>query len=96
MPTPTGLPKSGEVWELQIPLPPGSKDRPTTQAVRFVVLSRTRDDYWAMQTASRRRGQWRQQLRVDCAYHLSKRWLRYVGPVGESSMRELRMIGWLR
>ena len=95
MPTPSGLPKTGEVWELQIPPPPGSKGS-IAQAVRFVVLSRTRDDYWAMQTASRSQGRWRQQLRVDCAYHLSKRWLRYVGPVGESSLHELRMIGWLR
>jgi len=91
MPTPTGLPKTGEVWELQVRVM--GKAGPTS---RFVVLSRTRDSYWAMRTASRRGGEWVSQLRVDCAYHLKMRELRYVGPVGEISRAELVRLGWLQ
>jgi hypothetical protein len=47
MPTPTGLPKVGEVWERTFSQPPAEP-----VVTRFVVLERTAGDYWARGTVS--------------------------------------------
>lgn len=90
MPTPTGLPKTGEVWELRVKLP-GREVEPQ----RIVVLSRSRGDYWALRVATRKGGRWSTHLWVDATAHLKYGWLRYIGDAGPNTRRELRSIGWL-
>jgi len=86
MPTPTGLPKVGEVWELSIPIP---GRQPTRQ--RVVVIGRTAGDYWSLRVARRKtaEGPWERRLWVDASYHLAQGWLTYVGPAGPTTKAEL-------
>jgi len=72
MPTPTGLPKVGEVWELDIHIP-GRENEPQ----RVVVLERSRGDYWALRVVN---AKGKRALWVDPAYWLQQGWLKYVGP----------------
>lgn len=81
MPTPTGLPKVGEVWERTIKLPPEWK--PFTYS--FVVLERSRGDYWSMRVYANGS----EQLWVDPAYSLARGELRYVGPAGPKTKERL-------
>jgi hypothetical protein len=81
MPTPSGLPKVGEVWQLAIRVP-GQPVSPQ----RVVILERTRGDYFALRvyTSDGRRVLW-----VDSAYHLQQGWLTYVGPAGPQTRKKL-------
>lgn len=81
MPTPTGLPRTGEVWELAIKIP-GQQPAPQ----RVVVIERTRGDYWALRVFSHSKGR---RLWVDPAYWLQQGWLTYVGPAGPKTKKEL-------
>lgn len=88
MPTPTGLPKVGEVWEKQVNVlgEVGPK-------IRFVVTERSRGDYWAMRVAyivtRDGRNYWERELWVDCAYGLQQGWYKYIGPSGPKTKKQL-------
>ena len=84
MPTPTGLPKVGEVWELTRRIP-GSPVTP----LRFIVLERGRGDYWAMRVAIREGDHYRKTLWVDNAFSMKMGWLAYIGPAGPKTRRAL-------
>lgn len=92
MPTPTGLPKAGEVWSHQVTIL--GKSGPKRQ---FVVLSRSGGDFWSMNIAEPLRplddgGRppgYHRRLMIDCAYSLSQGWLKYIGPAGPKTRKEL-------
>jgi hypothetical protein len=86
MPTPTGLPKVGEVWELAISIP-GRQIRPR----RVVVIERSAGEYWSLRVAYRTTpdGPWQRHLWVDASYHLRQGWLRYIGPAGPNTKASL-------
>jgi hypothetical protein len=75
MPTPGGLPKTGEVWQRTWRLPPDWK--PNIR--RFVVIERSRGDYWSMTVWTPDAGR---QLLVDPAYWMSRGELRYIDKAG--------------
>lgn len=81
MPTPTGRPKVGEVWELNIPIP----DMETVPQ-RVVVLERSGGDYWSLRVY---RTDGTRDLWVDCAYWVQMGWLKYIGPAGPKTKRKL-------
>jgi hypothetical protein len=91
MPTPTGLPKPGEIWEKRTKLPePGGGDRVWKEYVtRFQVISRSRGDYWAMHVKVLSGGgieervttmgeRARLQHWVDCAWWMRNGELHYI------------------
>lgn len=82
MPTPTGLPKAGEVWEWTRKSPPDWK--PIT--VRFVVLQRGTGSYWSLRVYVPGKGK---QLWVDPANGLRLGELKYIGPAGPETKRKL-------
>jgi hypothetical protein len=82
MPTPTGLPKVGEVWEQTVSLPPDWNPHIT----RFVVLERGRGDYWSLRVFIPGKGR---QLWVDATYHFKNGGLKYIGPAGAETKRKL-------
>ena len=71
MPTPSGLPKVGEVWELRYRLPPDWNDNVN----RVTVLERGRGDYWSLRV---RDSEGKVHLWVDAAYHFSQGHLRHI------------------
>jgi len=81
VPTATGLPKVGEVWELDIPLP----NKPS-EPIRVVILERGRGGYFSLRVASAdgQRHYW-----VDPSYWMKKGWLRYIGPAGPKTRAKL-------
>lgn len=81
MPTPTGLPKVGEVWELTLKLP----GQPSTSQ-KVVVVERGRGDYWSLRVFSYSGGT---RLWVDASYHFSRGDLKYVGPAGLNTKKKL-------
>lgn len=88
MPTATGLPKIGEIWERTSKLPPDWEPVVT----RFVVLERSRGDYWSLRVyahivGSDQPGQVR--LWVDPSYWLSKGELSYVKEAGPALKQRL-------
>lgn len=80
MPTPTGLPKPGEVWAKTTRLPPDWKPHVTV----FKVKSRGRGEYWSMHVeiltmdGESPSVHFRHQHWVDCAYWMSKGELEFV------------------
>jgi len=49
MPTPTGLPKPGEIWKRTFRLPGYGGDKNWyTHEIKFKVLERGRGDYWSL------------------------------------------------
>ena len=80
MPTPTGLPRTGEIWQLELP---------TARPRQVVVISRSTGDYWSLRVAARRGGVWRRDLWVDPAYWLAKGWLTYVDQAGPQTRADL-------
>jgi len=82
MPTPTGLPKVGEVWERTWSLPPDWKP----QTIRFVVLERGRGDYWSLRVYVPGKGR---QLWVDPANWFRLGQLKYIGPAGSKTKEKL-------
>jgi len=89
MPTPTGLPKKGEVWEKRTRTRATSPTRARYSAVRFVVLERSRGDYWSLRVAIRTDQGYRKELFVDPAYWLEQGWLIYIGPAGPETKKRL-------
>ena len=81
MPTPKGLPKVGEVWEVK---PYGQAEH----TYRFVVMERSRGDYFSMRVYAPSR-QPRLLLMVDPAYQLRHGWMKYIGPAGPETKRKL-------
>ena len=81
MPTPTGLPKVGEVWELSVRIP----GRPVVPQ-RVVVLERIPGSYWGLRVYTERR---ERKLWVDPAYWLKVGWLKYIGPAGPETKKKL-------
>jgi len=77
MPTPSGLPKAGEVWERTYRLPPDY----TPTSYRFTVLERGRGDYWSLRVRLHDPGPHQNpvQLFVDPAYWFSQGELTYIG-----------------
>lgn len=77
MPTSTGLPKVGEVWEKQVSLRSGSGE-----PIRFVVIQRSRGDEWSMRVAYivKRNGRkfWERRMWTDCAYGLQQGWYKFI------------------
>ena len=87
MPTPTGLPKVGEVWEKTIKLPPRRQGEPwETTVIRFVVLERGRGDYWSLKVyvPGLGRDHW-----VDPAYYFGIGQLKYIGSAGPNTKKKL-------
>lgn len=86
MPTPTGLPKVGEVWERTARVYGMTPERIRIQKVKFVVLERTRGFYWAIrvQTEDGSRHIW-----TDASYWHHQGQLRYVGPAGPETKKKL-------
>lgn len=82
MPTPTGLPKVGEVWEYQ----PTVFGKPSAPAQRVVVLERGRGDYWSLRVG--RPGE-KPKLWVDASYFLKTGHLKYIGPAGKETKKKL-------
>lgn len=81
MPTPTGLPKVGEVWELRVAIP-GREVIPQ----RVVVTDRSGGEYWSMRVWHPTRGR---ELWVDAPYHLRVGWLKYLCPAGNETRKKL-------
>lgn len=81
MPTPGGLPKVGEVWELAVRIP----DRPVVPQ-RVVILERSGGEYWAVHVWHPTRGR---QLWVDASYHLRVGWFKYLCPAGAETRKKL-------
>jgi hypothetical protein len=81
MPTPGGLPKAGEVWELQVDV---MGDKGPLQ--RFVVTERSPGEYWSIRTID---AQGRRNLLVDAPYFLSRGELRYIGVAGPKTKKKL-------
>jgi hypothetical protein len=79
MPTPTGLPKVGEVWERKFGYP-RSEDVP----VRFVVLRRSAGEYWALWVYIADSGK---SLWPDASYWMSQGELKYIGPAGPETKK---------
>jgi hypothetical protein len=86
MPTATGLPQVGEVWERTIKLPPDW----TPHVTRCVVLERGRGDYWSLRVYVPGQGT---LLWVDPAYWLAHGDLAYVGPAGPETKKRLGLGG---
>lgn len=86
MPTPTGLPKVGEVWDRKFGYP-NQEEAP----LRFVVLERSRGDYWALRVYIQNPGHNRPHrvLWVDAAYWMSQGEFEYVGPAGPKTKKRL-------
>lgn len=92
MPTPAGKPRVGEVWSYQVEVL--GKHGPKAQ---FVVLSRSGGDYWSMTVADPippldldgRPSGFTSRIVVDGAYALKQGWLKYVGPAGPKTKKEL-------
>ena len=82
MPTPTGLPKVGEVWERTVKLPPDW----TPHTTRFVVLERGGGNYWSMRVyvPGKGRDRW-----VNPAYAMKMGQLKYIGPAGPETKKRL-------
>jgi len=87
MPTPTGLPKAGEVWEKTVKLPPDWQPHTT----RFVVIQRGRGDYWSLRVAVRNGDHYKMDLWVDAAYAMQQGQLRYIGPAGPITRKTLNL-----
>jgi hypothetical protein len=83
MPTAGGLPKRGEVWELRLPKISHADVAPVP--VRFVVMERSRGDYWSLHVWSRYLGG--RKLLAGPAYWFRKGWLQYVGPAGPTTRK---------
>ncbi len=81
MPTPTGLPKVGEVWERRFGYPNSE-----TTPIRFVVLERGGGAYWPLRVYIAGKGR---VLWVDSAYWFSQGELKYVGPAGPETKKKL-------
>jgi len=82
MPTPTGLPKTAEVWERTITLPPDW----TPHVTRCVVLKRGTGSYWPLSVYVPGAGQ---VLWLDAAYLLARGSLKYIGPAGPETRKRL-------
>lgn len=86
MPTPGGLPKVGEVWELTRKLPPDWSPIVT----QFVVLQRTGGSYWSLRVYVRdHRGNWVRKLWVDISNDFRLGNLKYVGVAGPKTKAKL-------
>ena len=90
MPTPTGLPKVGEVWELTTKLPPDW----TPHTVRCVVLERGTGSYWSLRVfIPKELPRNQRQLWVDASAWLhgsgTGRQLKYIGPAGPETRKKL-------
>ena len=81
MPTSTGLPRVGEVWERTYRAAFGE-----THSFRFVVLERGRGDYWSLRGFIPGQGK---SLWVDASYWLKQGELRYIGPAGPKTRKAL-------
>ncbi len=82
MPTPTGLPKVGEVWEMREKLPPDWKE----DRFRVVILERGRGDYWYLRVADK---DGKRHLWVDATYYFSQGKLHYIGNAGPNTRKRL-------
>lgn len=89
MPTPTGLPKVGEVWERTTRIYSSKPTRTRIQKIRFVVMERGRGDYWSMRVAIRKGDHYKISLWVDPAYAMQQRQLTYIGPAGPKTKKAL-------
>jgi hypothetical protein len=87
MPTPTGLPKVGEVWERTFKLPPDWKPN----VIRFVVLERGRGEYWSLRVYVPKARNVIQSW-VDPAYWFQRGELKYIGPAGPDTRRKLGLL----
>jgi hypothetical protein len=84
MPTDTGLPKVGEVWERVYTSP---RDQSVSR-IRFVVLARGRGDYWSLRVYVPGHGR---LLWVDPANWFRLGQLQYIGPAGPETKRKLSL-----
>jgi hypothetical protein len=77
MPTPTGLPKAGEVWERRFRLPPDWQ----LQTGRVTILERSGGSYWSVRVRLHKPEEHQPpvQLWVDASYWHSKGEFVYVG-----------------
>ena len=82
MPTPTGLPKVGEVWDLFDKSPStGWKEK---LAARVIVLERGSGSYWSLRIAT---ADGKTRLWVDASYYFQQRMLRFVGVAGPKTRK---------
>lgn len=98
MPTPSGLPKRGEVWERRFRLPEHGVWHDYT--MRFVVIERGTGSYWPLRIFTpgiRKDGgelvPSRQQIQlcVDAAYWFGQRELHYIGIAGPETKKKLNL-----
>jgi hypothetical protein len=83
MPTPTGLPKVGEVWELREKLPPTWEET----RLRVVVLSRGSGSYWSLRVSDGSPDN--RRLWVDASYYFNRGMLVYIGDAGPNTRKKL-------
>jgi hypothetical protein len=95
MPTPSGLPKVGEVWERHFRLParnPDAKVRWEEHRIRFVVLERGTGTYWSLRVYIPTAPEHHQtQLWVDASYWKQQGQLHYIGPAGPETRKKLSL-----
>lgn len=84
MPTPAGLPKVGEVWELRKRIP----GKPVVPH-RVVIIERSAGSYWSVRVGWKEQGKWQRRLWVDASYHFQQQEFKYVAPAGDNVLREL-------
>jgi hypothetical protein len=83
MPTQTGLPRKGEIWERNIKWPGAAKN---PEPLQVVILERTRGDYWSLRVHIPGEGE---KLWVDPAYWFAKGEFTYIGPAGPETLKKL-------
>lgn len=86
MPTPGGLPKVGEVWELTRRVFGLTPTKTRVQVIRFVVLERGRGDYWSLRVYVPGEGR---RLWVDATYYFKRGEFKYIGPAGPETKKKL-------
>lgn len=86
MPTPTGLPRVGEVWERTFRLPPEPGHKVQIQKIRFVVLERGTGSYWSLRVHTANGDD---QLWTDASYWQRNGQLRYIGLAGPETKKKL-------
>jgi hypothetical protein len=81
MPTPTGLPKVGEVWKLDVTRP-GCP----SEARNYVILERTPGDLWSVRIG--RPGE-KYLWITSASWYLRQGWLTYQGPARPDVLKSL-------
>lgn len=83
MPTPTGLPKPGEIWERTIKRPPNFRP----ESVQFIVLERRGSgSQWSLRVYLKNHGE---RTWVDAGFLFGSREFQYIGVAGPKTKKRL-------